>query len=119
MGPMTIRARFARTERRLLALLAVLVLAGSVVVHHGEPHAMGPMGHGDDHQMAGATMCAGTIVAAIAIVGLVATVVRLRRRPTPHPPAVLLSVVVRLVPTAPLARARAGPLYLQHAVLRR
>lgn len=119
MGPMAIRAHLARTNQRLLALLAVLVLAGSVVLHHGAPHAMGAMEHGGDHQTAAAAMCVGTIAATIAIVGLIATVVRRRRRRTLRPVRALLPVAVRLVPTAPMARARAGPLYLQYAVLRR
>ncbi|MDX8150202.1 hypothetical protein SK069_01225 [Patulibacter brassicae] len=120
MGPMAIRAHLARTNQRLLALLAVLVLAGSVVAHHGAPHSMGAMDHGGgDHQTAAAAMCVGTIAATIAIVGLVATVVRRRRRRTLRPVRALLPVVVRLVPTAPLARARSSPLYLQYAVLRR
>lgn len=120
MGPMAIRARLARTNQRFLALVAVLVLAGSVVLHHGAPHSMGAMEHGGgDHQTAAVAMCVGTIAATIAIVGFIATAVRRRRRHAPRPFRVLLPVVVRLVPTAPLARARSSPLYLQYAVLRR
>lgn len=116
MGPMAIRAQLARTNQRLAALLAVLVLAGAVVVHHGAPHQMGGM-HGEQ-SMAAAAMCVGTIATTIAIVGLVAAVVRRRRR-TLRPVRALPAVVLRLVPTAPLARARSSPLYLQNEVLRR
>jgi hypothetical protein len=117
MGPMAIRASLARTNQRLAALLAVLVLAGAVVVHHGAPHPMGAM-HGDD-SMAAAAMCLGTIAGTIAIVGLVGTVVRRRRRRPATPMRVLLPTVVRSMPTGPVPRARSSPLYLQYAVLRR
>lgn len=120
MGPMAIRARLARTNQRLIALLAVLVLAGSVVVHHGAPHAMASMDHGaGQHQMAAAAMCVGTVVAAIAIVGLITTIVRRRRSRAPRPALVVPPVVLRLLPPAPVPRARSSPLYLQYAVLRR
>ncbi len=116
---MVIRARLARTNQRLAALLAVLVLAGSVVVHHGAPHAMGAMdGMHGDHGMAAAAMCVGTIAATIAIVGLVATVVR-RRRKVPRPVRALVPLIARLVPTGPVPRARSSPLYLRYEVLRR
>jgi hypothetical protein len=119
MGPMAIRARLARTNQRLIALLAVLVLAGSVVVHHGAP-AMASMGHeGGDHQMAAAAMCIGAIAATIAIVGLITTAVRRRRSRVPRPALVVPPVVPRLLPPAPVPRARSSPLYLQYAVLRR
>jgi hypothetical protein len=117
---MAIRAFLARTNQRFAALLAVLILAGAVVVHHGAPHAMGAMEHGGgSHQMAAAAMCVGTIAATIAIVGLIATVRQRRRLRALRPSRVVLPAVVRLVPTAPLARARSSPLYLQYAVLRR
>ncbi len=118
MGPMAIRARWAQTNQRFVALLAVLVLACSVVVHHsGATHEMGGM-HGGDHSMAATAMCVGTIAATVAIVGLVAAVVR-RRRTVPRPLRALLPAVVRIVPAGPLPRARSSPLYLQYEVLRR
>lgn len=120
MGPMAIRARLARTNQRLIALLAVLVLAGSVVVHHGAPHSMASMGHGaGQHEMAAASMCVGTIAATIAIVGLITTAVRRRRSRAARPVRVVPAVVLRLVPPDPTPRARSSPLYLQYAVLRR
>ncbi|CAB4893494.1 unannotated protein [freshwater metagenome] len=119
MGPMAIRAHLARTDRRLTALLAVLVLGASVVLHHGLPHGMAAM-HGDDHGVAAAATCVGTIVSAVAIVGLVAAVARRRRRrPLPRPTRSSGPLVLRLVPTVPLPRARSSPLWLRHAVLRR
>lgn len=116
MGPMAIRAWLTRTTRHLTALLVVLVLAGAVVAHHGLPHQMGGM-HGE-HSMAAATMCIGTVAGAVAIAGLVAAVIRRRRR-APRPARVLLPVIARLVPTGTLPRARSSPLYLQYAVFRR
>jgi hypothetical protein len=116
MGPMAIRAWLSRTNRHLTALLVVLTLAGAVVAHHGLPHQMGGM-HGE-HSMAAAAMCIGTIAGAVAIIGLVAAVIRRRRR-APRAPRVLSPVVSRLVPTGPVPRARSSPLYLQYAVLRR
>ncbi len=119
MGPMAIRARLARTNQRLIALLAVLVLAGSVVMHHGAP-AMASMGHGGgEHQMAAAAMCIGAIAATVAIVGLLTTAVRRRRSRVPRPAWVAPTVALRLVPPDPVPRARSSPLYLQYAVLRR
>ena len=120
MGPVAIRARLARTNQRLIALLTVLVLAGSGVVHHGAPQAMAAMDHGaGQHEMAAAAMCIGTIAATIAIVGLITTVVRRRRSRVPRPALVVPPVVRRLLPPAPVPRARSSPLYLQYAVLRR
>lgn len=118
MGPMAIRARRARTNQRFLALVAVLVLACSVVAHHsGATHQMGGM-HGGEHSTAAAAICVGTIATTIAVAGLVTAVVRRRRR-VPRPTRALLPVVVHLVPTGPRPRARSSPLYLRYAVLRR
>lgn len=116
MGPMVIRAWLTRTTRHLTALLVVLALAGAVVAHHGLPHQMGGM-HGE-HSMAAATMCIGTVAGAVAIVGLVAAVVRRRRR-TRRLARILRPVITRLVPTGTLPRARSSSLYLQYAVIRR
>lgn len=118
MGPMGIRARLARTDHRLAALLAVLVLGASVVVHHGAPHGMAGM-HGGDHGTSAAAMCVGTIVAGVAIVGLVVAAAVRRRRRLPRPSRSVRALVLRLVPIVPLPRARSSPLWLQHAVLRR
>lgn len=116
MGPLGIRALMRRTTHRFGVLLAVLALAGAVVVHHAEPPgAMGGM-HGE-HAMAAAAMCAGTVVGALAIVGLIATVLLPRR--TRRPLRRTVAVVVRLVSSGALPRARSSPLYLRYAVLRR
>lgn len=118
MGPMAIRARLVRTDRRLAALLAVLVLGASVVLHHGAPHGMAAM-HGGDHGTSAAAMCVGTIVTGVAIVGLVLAAAVRRRRRLPRPSRSAQPLVLRLVPTVPLPRARSSPLWLRHAVVRR
>jgi hypothetical protein len=92
----------------VIALLVVLCLAGIVAYHHAQPAEMDGMGAG--------MLCLAVL--GVGLTMLAAEWLKRRRRPAvpvrerrPHEPA-------RIVKT-PTPRARAGPIYLRLAVLRR
>jgi hypothetical protein len=99
--------RFLRRSRRHVALAAVLVATtGLVALHHGAPMGM--------HEMPAAAVCLAVLGAGVAVAGAVGALFAPR----------LALPVDWLVPIAWLTEprsvpARAGPLYLRLAVLRR
>jgi len=112
---MRIRRRWVRGARRSRGIAAGLVLlAVAVAAHHGLP--AGSSFHGDhaDHGMVAAATCVGLAVAGGLVLAVPPLLRRLRRRrrraPFARAPRSARS-------TAPLDRARAGPIHLRNAVL--
>jgi hypothetical protein len=99
--------RFLRRSRRHLAVAAILVATtGLVALHHGMPMAM--------HEMPAAAMCVAVLGASVAVAaGAGALFVPRLALPVDWLVPVVWLTRPRSVP------ARAGPLYLRLAVLRR
>lgn len=97
------------TPRRRLAILAVLLaLVGIVAYHHSEPSDMDGMALG--------AVCLAVIGGATAALAVDVLRLRLPRPPVFHRPG--LRFLGRPAPVRGIP-ARAGPLYLRFAVLRR
>ncbi|MDX6703059.1 MAG: hypothetical protein QOF26_3285 [Baekduia sp.] len=103
--------RLLRSARRRVVLaVALLVVGGALVAHHGVPAAM------DIHAMPAAAMCLAVIGTAVAAAGIVmlADLGRLAR-----PMAVLWVLHAAPVSAPRSAPVRAGPLFVRLQVLRR
>jgi len=96
-----------RRRRRMILLLAVLVLGSAVYYHHAEPSGMG--------EMIGGAICLAVLAGGALLLSEIRSglLPRFRPLPLPRPRSLGLPPSTRSVP------ARAGPLFLRLAVLRR